>query len=143
MQAAGGMKQGILITAFVLALIAPARGDDDAVVAHFQFKSGSPITLRLTYRGGIDSWDGGVSVENGTLVLTNAMFISVSNSANERVVPKKGKVLSVWADAYFRDPFDIVIDISEFYNLTQPSKYTVRWGCRDVITESVFIEIVD
>ena len=139
----GKMKRGLLIAFLLLTVLTPAHGDKDAAVTYVQFESGSPITMRLTYLGGIDSWDGGVSVESERLVLTNAMFISVFNSDNQRVEPKEGKVLSVWGDTYFRDPFDVVIDMSKFYDLTQPGKYTLRWGCKDVRTASVFIEIVD
>lgn len=99
--------------------------------------------MHLNYNGGLKEWDGGASIVNEILILSNAMFISVTNSKSENVMPKKDKVLSVWADTYFRSPFNLVIDISEFYNLNQSGKYTVRWGCSGVKEDSVFIEIVD
>ena len=88
-------------------------------------------------------WDAGASVANEVLILSNAMFISITNDKSEAVPPIKDKVLSVWVDTYFRKPFDLVLDISKFYDLSQPGKYTVQWGCTDVKHSSVFIEIVD
>jgi len=128
---------------FVSISLCSARGDEGELTTYVQYKRGSPIILHLNYYGGIKEWDAGASIANGKLILSNAMFISITNSKSERVKPKKDKILSVWADTYFRNPFNLVLDISKFYNFSQPDKYIVQWGCRDVKFNNVFIEIVD
>ena len=137
------MKRIIWIIVLVFTSLGLARGDAGEVTTYVQYKTGSPITLHLNYYGGIREWDAGASIANGKLILSNAMFISITNSKNEPVKPIKDKVLSVWADQYFRNPFTLVLDISRFYDLSQPDKYIVRWGCRDVKFNRVFIKIVD
>lgn len=137
------MKSIFWIIVFVSISLSSVHGDEGEVTTFFQYKKDSPIILRLNYHGGITEWDAGASITNGTLLLSNAMFISVTNSKNESVEPKKGKVLSVWADTYFRSPFSLVLDISKFYNLSRPGKYTVQWGCKDIKYDSIYIEIVD
>lgn len=137
------MKHIFWIIIFVSISLSSADGDEGELTTYVQYKRGSPIILHLNYDGGIKEWDAGASIENGRLTLSNAMFISISNSKNERVEPIKDKILSVWADTYFRNPFNLVFDISKFYNLSQPGKYIVRWGCEEVEFNSVYIEIVD
>jgi len=118
-------------------------GDEVGSTTYVQYKKGDPIILHLNYYGGINEWDAGASIDKELLILTNAMFITVTNSKSESVKPIKDKILSVWADTYFREPFNLVIDISKYYNLSQPDKYTVQWGCTDVKEDSVSIEIID
>ena len=137
------MKIIIWITILVSISLRTVHGGEGQVTTFFQYKKDSPVILHLSYHGGITEWDAGASIANGTLILSNAMFISITNSKNEIVKPIKDKVLSIWADTYFRNPFDLVLDISEFYNLSRPDKYTVQWGCRDVKYESIYFEIVD
>ncbi|NNE62712.1 MAG: hypothetical protein HKN34_01390 [Gammaproteobacteria bacterium] len=137
------MKRIFWIIVFVFISLSFARGDEGEVTTYVQYKTGSPIILHLNYYGGIKEWDAGASIANGKLILSNAMFISITNSKNERAKPIKDKVLSVWADKYFRNPFNLVLDISRFYDLSQPDKYIVQWGCKDVKFNSVFIKIVD
>ena len=137
------MKNIFWIIVFVSISPVSVHGGEEQVTTFFQYQKDSPIILHLSYHGGITEWDAGASIANGTLLLSNAMFISVTNSKNEIVKPIKDKVLSVWADTYFRNPFDLVLDISKFYNLSQPDKYTLQWGCKDVKCDSVYFEIVD
>ena len=99
--------------------------------------------LHLKYDGGIPGWDAGASISGGMLILSNSMFISITNNENVVVKPISKKVLSVWADTYFRNPFNLVIDISKFYNLFRTGKYIMRWGSSDVKEDRLFIEIVD
>lgn len=137
------MKHIFRIIIFVLISLNCARGDEGELTTYVQYKIGAPIILYLNYNGGIREWDAGASIADGKLILSNAMFISITNSKNERVKPIKDKILSVWADKYFRNPFNLVLDISKFYDLSQPDKYIVQWGCKDVKFNSVFIKIVD
>jgi len=123
--------------------LSSAYGNESGITTFVQYKRGSPIILHLNYYGGIEEWDAGASISNGILILSNAMFISVTNSKSDDVKPIKEKVLSVWADSFFRNPFNLVIDISKFYSLSQPGKYIVQWGCKGVKKDSVLIEIVD
>lgn len=128
---------------FVLILSAPASADETGVATYAQYKRGSPVTLRLSYRGGVDGWDGAASIENKQLILANAMFISITDGENQAVEPIKDKVLNVWADTLFRDPFELEIDLSWFYEISRPGRYKVHWGCKDVRTTVVLIEIID
>lgn len=137
------MKHIFWIIIFNCIWLSTAFGDESGLAAYVQYKKGSPTKIHLNYYGGIKEWDAGASVANGVLILSNAMFISITNSKNESVKPIKDKVLSVWADTYFRSPFSLVIDISEYFNLSQPGKYIVQWGCIDVKKDSVLIEIID
>ena len=137
------MKRIFWIIVFVCISLGSVHGGEGELKTFVQYKKDSPIVLHLSYHGGVPQWDAGASVANGTLILSNAMFISVTNSKSEIVKPKKDKVLSVWADTYFRNPFDLVLDISKFYNLSRPGKYTVQWGCKDVKYDSIHFEIVD
>ncbi len=137
------MKRIFWIIIFVFSSLSSVHGGEREVTTFFQFNKDSPIILHLNYHGGITDWDAGASIANGTLILSNAMFISITNGKNERIKPKKEKVLSVWADTYFRNPFSLELDISKFYNLSRPGKYIVQWGCKDIKYDSIYIEIVD
>jgi len=127
----------------VSVLINSAYGNDSGLTTFVQYQQGSPVLLHLEYEGGVSGWDAGASVANGILILSNAMFMSVTDSKNDPVKPIDGKVLSVWADTYFRDPFSLVIDISKFYNLSRSGRYLLRWGCKGVSEDRMFIEILD
>jgi len=137
------MKRIFWIIIFVSISLSSARGGEEELTTYVQYKKDGPIILHLNYHGGITDWDAGASIANGTLILSNAMFISVTNSKSESVKPIKDKVLIVWADTFFRNPFNLVLDISKFYNLSQPGKYIVQWGCKDIKYDSISIEIVD
>lgn len=137
------MKYIYRVTILIFILLSSAYGDESGLTTYVQYKQGNPVEIHLNYHGGIKEWDAGVSIANGILILSNAMFISVTNSKSEGIEAKKDKVLSVWADTYFRSPFNLVIDISKFFNLNQPGKYIVQWGCIGVKNDNVFIEIVD
>ena len=137
------MKSILWILTLVFISIESVHGGEGELTTSFQYKNDSPIILHLSYHGGITDWDAAASIANGTLILSNAMYISVTNSKNEIVEPIEDKVLSVWADTYFRNPFDLVLDISKFYNLSRPGRYTVQWGCKDVTYDSIYFEIVD
>lgn len=137
------MKHIFWIIIFFSISLSSSFGDQAGLATYIQYQKGSSIILHLNYYGGMKDWDAGASIEDEILVLTNAMFISVKNSKSETVKPIKDKILSVWADTYFRKPFSLVLDISKFYNLSQPGEYIVQWGCDDVKKESVYIEIVN
>jgi len=137
------VKRLMWLAVFVSASLSAAPGDEGELTTYVQSRSGSPIILHLNYKGGIKEWDAAASVADEVLILSNAMFISITNSKSEPVLPIKDKVLSVWADTYFRDPFDLVLDISKFYDLSQAGKYTVQWGCNKVKHNSVFLEVVE
>lgn len=125
----------------ISAAVVSAGGN--ALTTAIHYRTGSPVVLHLQYDGTIEGWDGGASLTDGILVLSNSMFIGITNSNNEEIKPIQGRVLSVWADTFFRDPFALVLDISRFYDLSRPGKYTVRWGCAGVREDRVFIEIVE
>lgn len=137
------MKYLIWIGAAFSLSVSSAYGDENELTTHLQYQSGSPIVMHLDYHGGIGEWDAAASITDGILVLSNAMLIAVTDSSNESIKPLEGKVLSVSADAYFRDPFSLEIDLSEFYDLSRPGRYIVRWGCRNVREDTVYIQIVD
>ena len=137
------MKQVLRTLTIAFVLINPAYANASGLSTYVQYQQGSPVLLNLKYDGGVADWDAGASISSGILILSNAMFISVIDSNNEPVKPIDDKVISVWADTYFRDPFNLVIDISKFYNLSRSGRYLLRWGCRDVSQDHVFIEILD
>ena len=137
------MKRIFWVIIFISVSLSSARGGHGESITYVQFKKDDPVILRLIYHGGVTDWDAGASITNGTLILSNAMFISVTNRKSESVKPVKDKVLNVWADTFMQNPFNLVLDISQFYNLSQPGKYMVQWGCKDISYDSISIEIVD
>ena len=137
------MKQAFWIIVITAISISSVYAKESELTTFVQYKKGAPIILNLSYKGGLMTWDAGASISNGTLVLTNSMFISITSITNVDVKPISDKVLSVWADTYFRKPFSLVLDISRFYDLSTAGKYIVRWGCVDVKEDRFFIEIID
>lgn len=81
----------------ILVWISPgsARAGEGGLSTYLQYTNGSPIVLHLNYPGGITQWDAGASIANETLILSNAMIISVTNIKGESVKPIEGKVLVV------------------------------------------------
>ena len=137
------MKPVLGFIILMTAAISSAWVNANELATFVQYQKGSPVILHLSYDGGIKDWDAGASISDDNLILTNAMFIAVTDRNDKPVEPFGNRVISVWADAYFRDPFNLVIDISKFYNLARAGKYVLRWGCKDVKEDRIGIEIVD
>ncbi len=137
------MKYVVWIGTVLCFSLSPAYSDENQLTTHLQYEIGGPIVIHLEYQGGIKEWDAAASVADGVLVLTNGMLVEVTDSSNESIEPLERRVLSVSADAYFRDPFSLEMDLSEFYDLSRPGRYVVRWGCRNVREDKVFIQIDD
>ncbi len=135
------MKQLLYLLIVMLTALSTARTGAQTLATYSQYQQGDAVRLHLNYSGGVPNWDAGASIENGTLILSNAMFIAVSTSKQEPIAPFESKVLSVWADSFFREPFSLTVDLAEFYDLTQPGEYVVQWGCKDVMSDRVLIEI--
>lgn len=137
------MKQVLLVVVFVAMVASVAHSDDAVLVTTIKFRKGDPITLNLVYGGGLGEWDAAASIDDETLVLSNSMFIAIADGRHRPVMPLSDKVLSVWADTYFREPFSLDIDISEYYDLSEAGTYTIRWGCTGVQEDRMHIEIYE
>lgn len=137
------MKRLFWIMLCVSTPLSVTHGDEGELTTHFQFQKGSPIIVRFDYHGGIEEWDARASIADGKLILSNAMFISITNARGELVKPLEDKTLSIWADTYFRDPFNLVFDITKYYDFSQTDQYVVQWGCSDVESYTVLIYVID
>ena len=137
------MQRSVWLALLIAAFLSGARADESKLITYSQYKQGEPIRLHFSYGGGTNGWDASASVADGILVLSNAMFISIERSPGAPVEPIREKVLSVWTDSFMREPFELILDISRFYDLSRPGKYTVRWGCKGVTHDEVFIEITE
>ncbi len=122
------------------------------------YEVGSVVPVLFEYKGGVDGWDGYIRVTNfhgkQRLSISNGCFLAVSRGLGEFHPPTfaRGDTITYWLrqtaprgelvkpigngphvaeyNVGFADPFRTIVDLSTYFDLSQPGVYTVTWGCR-------------
>lgn len=88
-----------------------------------------PVILHVIYDGLIPSWDGNFIVYGeDRLILENSARLQVFDPKGQELAPQPGKIQRLWKDAILNRSFDVEINLSKFFKLTDPGQYTVTWG---------------
>ena len=41
-----------------------------------------------------------------------------------------------------KEPFDIVINLAEVYDMSIPGRYIIEWGCKNVRSQTIQIDVI-
>ena len=102
------------------------------------YQVGHPIPLRMTYRGGIEGWQGRMRVQDGWVQPKGNAFLRIEQlkppghpMAAQVAKEEAAKALQTLEQVPGERPdFEIVADLSRSHHLELPGKYQVIWGCR-------------
>ena len=131
------------------------------------YRLGSPILVHFEYRGGIEGWDGWI-VSAGrfgekSLGVANGAYLAVSRgtqpfvpvgrgryeywelfeaSRGELVAPRDGRVNVSTYNVALTEPFNTVVDITDYFEIDWPGVYTIYWGHERLCHYEIVFEVL-
>ena len=128
-----------LVGLMVILLAAKAPEAAPSITTTAAFESGQPVVVLFEYKGGVKNWDGFISADNGSILCANKTFFSLKDSSGKDV---KGRLKNVSQGTSYTKPFTAKIDLEKLFDLSEPGKYTLVWGCRNAAssTQTIIIQ---
>ena len=132
------------------------------------YRLGSPVLVSFEYAGDLPGWDGWIvsadrfgekrlGVANGAILVvtmglgpfeappgdTLKYWQTLSGPRGTLVAPIGDRVRAgVSYNVALTAPFRTLVDLSDYYDLSEPGIYTVYWGQEGLCTREVMFEIV-
>ena len=116
------------------------------------FQQNSPVVFKLSYQGGIQGWDAYMSVaDTGHINLTNHGILKVFNSEGVELTPRKlqagelglvDSIIESWMNLSMNFPFEVQVDLSKYFDLSEPGVYRLQWGSKNLELREIEFEIV-
>ena len=132
--------------ALLVAAIGNAAAQEEVPAENLQtrlvVKQGQDILIRLNYAGGVEDWDAAFGYHGKVVTSLNSGFITILDPDGNIATPRKGKMISSWVNMPMKDPFDIVINLADIYDMSIPGRYIIEWGCKNVRSQMIQIDVI-
>ena len=105
-------------------------------------RQGQDVFIRLHYSGGVEGWDAAFGYHGKIVTALNSAYITILDPNGNIATPRKGKLISSWVNRPMKEPFDIVINLAEVYDMSIPGRYIIEWGSKNVRSQSIQIDVI-